>query len=241
MTNLELANKLKDVALNYKTSYMLGAWGHFTNTDLINQSVSRTDVKNSPYKQGALSIKDQGWMFDCVCLIKAILWGWTGDKSKPRGGGAKYASNGVPDIGADTMITKCSGISTDFSNIEIGEAVWVKGHIGVYVGDNQVVECTPRWSVCPGVKITNLGNRGATASPSRKWTKHGKLPYITYVKETKPVINKPVEKLNTYEQWAVDKGLFAGYSDGLFHFDNPITRGQVCIVLYRLWKLLGRD
>lgn len=32
-----------------------------------------------------------------------------------------YAYGGVPDIGADTMITKCSGVSTNFSKIVPGE------------------------------------------------------------------------------------------------------------------------
>ena len=44
-------------------------------------------------------------------LIKGILWGWDGDASRTYGG-AGYAINGVPDIGADTMITKCTGVST---------------------------------------------------------------------------------------------------------------------------------
>lgn len=80
--------------------------------------------------------------FDCVCLIKGVLWGWNGNASKTYGG-AGYAVNGVPDIGADTMITKCSGVSTDFSKIVPGEAVWLKGHIGVYIGGGKVIECTP--------------------------------------------------------------------------------------------------
>ena len=41
------------------------------------------------------------------------------------------------------------------------------------------------------------------------------------------------EKLNKFEQWAVSIGLFTGYGDGKFHFDQPLTRGQLCVVLYR--------
>ena len=80
--------------------------------------------------------------FDCSGLIKGILWGWDGLPTATYGG-AKYTSNGVPDISADQMITKCSGVTTDFSNIEIGEAVWMPGHIGIYIGDGLAVECTP--------------------------------------------------------------------------------------------------
>lgn len=100
--------------------------------------------------------------FDCSGLIKGILWGF----NTPSG--VKYASNGVPDINADTMIKVCKDVSTDFSSVEIGEAVWIPGHIGVYIGDGKVIECTPQWK--NGVQITS----------KRKWQKHGKLPYITY-------------------------------------------------------------
>ena len=40
---------------------------------------------------------------------------------------------------ADTMITKCANVSTDFSHVEIGEALWCEGHIGVYIGNGQSV------------------------------------------------------------------------------------------------------
>ena len=114
--------------------------------------------------------------FDCVCLIKGLLWGWNGDASKTYGG-AQYAVNGVPDIGADTMITKCSNISTDFSKIEVGEAVWLSGHIGIYIGDGLAVECTPSWKNCVQVTACNCAKSGYNR---RNWTKHGKLPYVSY-------------------------------------------------------------
>lgn len=110
--------------------------------------------------------------------IKGVLWGWCGDASKTYGG-ASYASGGVPDIGADTMITKCSGLSTDFSRIVPGEAVWLKGHIGVYIGGGKVIECSPAFKNC--VQVTACLNIGAISGLNgRRWTKHGKLPYITY-------------------------------------------------------------
>lgn len=116
--------------------------------------------------------------FDCVCMIKGVLWGWNGDASKTYGG-ASYASGGVPDIGADDMITKCSGVSTDFSKIVPGEAVWLKGHIGVYIGGGKVIECSPAFKNC--VQVTACLNIGAISGMNgRRWTKHGKLPYITY-------------------------------------------------------------
>ena len=120
--------------------------------------------------------------FDCVCLIKGVLWGWSGDTSKTYGG-ATYNSNGVPDTSADGMIRFCQNVSTDFSNIVPGEAVWLSGHIGIYIGNGLAVECTPKWKNC--VQITAVANIGSVAGyQSRRWTKHGKLPYVEYSAQT---------------------------------------------------------
>lgn len=186
----EFIAKLKDVANNHKTLYVMGCFGapmtaankkrwiekeHYN----YNNKSARTKCIN------AASTDTFG--FDCVNLIKAILWGWSGDKSKTYGG-AKYKANGVPDVNADGMIKLCSGVTADFSKIEVGEAVWCKGHIGVYIGDGLAVECTPAWK--NKVQITAVKNIGTKSGyNARQWTKHGKLPYIEYdvKKETKPV------------------------------------------------------
>lgn len=177
MTNKELAAKLIDIAKNYKTLYVMGCFGapmtpankkRYTQNHSYNRQASRTAMIN------AASADTFG--FDCVCLIKGVLWGWKGDKNAVYGG-ATYASNGVPDIGADSMIKVCKNVTTDFSHIEVGEAVWTEGHIGVYVGNGLAVECTPRWD--NKVQITAC-NRSVSGYNRRNWTKHGKLPYVKY-------------------------------------------------------------
>ena len=179
MTNIELAKRLIDIAKNYKTLYVLGCFGaplyaankkRYSNNYEYNKKAARTAKINAA--------SDDTFGFDCVCLIKGVLWGWEGDKGEVYGG-AGYAINGVPDIGADAMIKKCSDVTTDFTDIEIGEAVWMSGHIGVYVGDGLAVECTPKWA--DGVQLTAC-NRSVSGYNRRDWTKHGKLPYITYEK-----------------------------------------------------------
>ena len=47
----------------------------------------------------------------------------------------------------------------------------------MYIGDGLAVECTPSWKNC--VQITAC-NRDVAGYNRRNWTKHGKLPYITY-------------------------------------------------------------
>ena len=75
------------------------------------------------------------------------------------------------------MITKCKDISTDFTKIEIGEVVWMSGHIGIYIGGGLAVECTPRWDNKVQITACNCSKSGYNM---HNWTKHGKLPYISY-------------------------------------------------------------
>lgn len=187
-TATELVKACKDAA-SHKTLYVMGCFGAPMNTAnkkryTANHSYNKKADRTA--KINAASADTFG--FDCVCLIKGLLWGWNGDASRTYGG-ASYAVNGVPDIGADSMIKVCKEVSTDFSKIVPGEAVWMEGHIGVYIGDGLAIECTPRWDDC--VQITAVHNIGTkTGYNGRKWTKHGKLPYITYtetIKETPAV------------------------------------------------------
>ena len=177
MTNTELVKKLIDVANNYKTLYVMGCFGAPMTEANKQRYINHHEYnRRTNPKKCILGASPDTFGFDCVNLIKAILWGWNGDKSKVYGG-AKYTANGVPDISADGMIAKCLNVSTDFSNLEIGEAVWCPGHIGVYIGDGLAVECSPAWKNCVQITACNCTKSGYNR---RDWTKHGKIPYITY-------------------------------------------------------------
>ena len=194
-TGNELATACLNVAQNYNTLYVLGCFGA-----PMTASNKERYTKNLDYnakearKKMILAASEDTFGFDCVCLIKGLLWGWEGDIGNVYGG-AKYASNGVPDIGADQIIEKCSSVSTDFSQIQVGELLWMKGHVGIYIGDGLAVECTPAWKNC--VQVTAVHNIGKkTAYNGRKWTKHGKLPYVSYeatsgLTPLKPVTPQP--------------------------------------------------
>ena len=200
-TGQELAAKCKEVAQNHKTLYVLGCIGaplNATNKDRYCRNLSYNRQTERTVKIKSASADTFG--FDCVCFIKSLLWGWFGDKSKTYGG-AVYNSNNVPDIDADQMIRVCSGVSADFSNIEVGEVVWMEGHIGVYVGGGLAVECTPKWK--DGVQITAVHNIGKKSGYNgRKWTKHGKLPYGKY--EAAKTETKPAAEGYTLEQFIRD-------------------------------------
>jgi hypothetical protein len=190
-TGQELATACLNVAKNYKTLYVMGCFGaplternkvRYTTNHSYNKKASRTKMINAA--------SEDTFGFDCVCFLKALLWGWCGDKTQTYGG-AKYASGGVPDVNADGMIELCKEVSTDFSKIQIGEAVWLKGHIGIYVGDGLSVECTPSWKNCVQVTVV----RNIKSGTGHKWTKHGKLPWLTYEKAEAPEVKEPEEKL----------------------------------------------
>lgn len=139
--------------------------------DFINE-LKRVEKLPTLYKLGTfLNKKDSnGYLLsDCSGLVKGILWGYPDD--------GKYASNGVPDNNADTIITKCKNVSTNFNNISRGEFVWMSGHCGIYIGDGQVIESSPKWE--NGVQITKLSQRN--------WKKHVELPWIDYDEDDKEV------------------------------------------------------
>lgn len=172
---------LTAIATKYKTVY---AWGMFGSRITKKSVTAKTKQYPNWYDSRRLysvfeplyKLDTPTYGFDCVGLVKAVLWGWTDST------GAKYASNRVPDVSADAMITKCSEISSDFTRISVGEFVWMRGHCGVYIGDGKVVESTPIWK--NGVQITALS--------TRKWLKHGKLPYVEYEEVATVTITLPV-------------------------------------------------
>ncbi len=181
-TNVEFVKKVKEVATNYKTLYVMGCFGAPLKEAYKDRYCNNYDYNKQPTRTAMIKAASADTFgFDCVCLIKGVLWGWNGNKNHVYGG-AEYYSNGVPDINENAMINSCSGVSTDFSKIEVGEAVWMSGHIGVYIGDGLAVECTPAWE--NKVQITAVGNIGTKKGyNTRTWTKHGKLPYFAYIKE----------------------------------------------------------
>lgn len=101
---------------------------------------------------------------DCVGLIKS--YGWL-DADDLR---IRYGSGGMPDIGADAMYynAQVKG-SLDTMPETPGLAVWRSGHIGVYVGNGEVIEAM---GTAYGVVRTKLAERS--------WTAWLEIPYISY-------------------------------------------------------------
>lgn len=181
-----LVDKAVDIAKNYKTLYVMGCFG----APMTAENKTRYTQNHAYNKQAARTAMIKAatadtFGFDCVNLIKGILWDWCGDASKRYGGAiyptaAMFAAGACPDVGADGMIAKCTGVSTTgWASMVPGEAVWLSGHIGIYIGDGLVVESSPAFA--NKVQITAVANIGPKSGySSRKWTKHGKIPWVDY-------------------------------------------------------------
>lgn len=107
---------------------------------------------------------------DCVNgAIKGAIWSELG-RRKPV-----YGSHECPDKSADGMFSYCKKIGMDWGTIDtmpdkIGLAVRSSGHVGVYVGNGEVVE----WRGFKyGCVVTKL--------KERKWLHWYELPWIDYV------------------------------------------------------------
>ena len=105
---------------------------------------------------------------DCIGLIKSYAW-YNDDTGEIVAG-----SNGFTDCGANTIWNnvKEGGAISTMPDIP-GLAVWMDGHIGVYVGNGEVVEAQ---GTAYGVVKTQLSGRG--------WTKWLKIPNIKYVNQS---------------------------------------------------------
>lgn len=171
----DFCKRLISCATDYNTMYVSGCFG----APLISSTIERYINKNSYNKKienlirkCAKDYDEHGKItfgFDCVCLVKGILWGWYGNE-KHIYGGAVYKKNDIPDFGVNSLYKYCTGWSNNFDKIIPCEIVWLSGHCGIYVGNGNVVECTPKWD--NKVQIRKLSDRN--------WKRHGKLNFINY-------------------------------------------------------------
>lgn len=144
--------------------YVWGTYGNVLTESLL-------AYKLEQYPDGVGNYEDlirANWLggrtTDCVGLIKG--YGWLSPETMT----IDYGTHGMPDIGANQMYynAKESGPISTMPDIP-GLAVWHEGHIGVYIGNGQVVEAM---GTRYGVVKTELAGRG--------WTHWLKVPYINY-------------------------------------------------------------
>ena len=159
--NFEYLDKLLNIQKNYSTFYGWGAFGAYA------------DYGNNRTRYKAKAAPAGSFLFDCGGFAyKAIPWGWNG--SATRYGGAIYKK--IPELETNNILKICGDVSTDFTKIEVSEILYMPGHVGIYAGNGDVLECTTAGK--GGVIISTLAM--AKLLHGSAWTKHGKLPFIDY-------------------------------------------------------------
>lgn len=173
-TNIGLAEYAK---AQLGLPYWYGTFGQTSNLSLYNSKKKQypayytsTDFENQFGKR----------VHDCVGLIKGYLWSET-LTSTP-----KY--NSSQDVSANGMFSKCveKGDINSMPDI-IGICVFMSGHIGVYIGNGEVIEARGH---AYGVVKTKLSERG--------WKNWGKIPYIEY-ETTNQIVETPIAPMSTYQ------------------------------------------
>lgn len=142
-------------------------WGSFGNI----LSESRLDAMMAQYPDGVGGYETfirENWVgrrtTDCMGLIKG--YGWLNPDTLQ----ITYGTNGMPDVNADTCYAQAT-VKGPMNTIPDtpGLAVWRSGHIGVYIGNGEVIEAM---GTKYGVVKTRLDERN--------WTAWLEIPYIHY-------------------------------------------------------------
>lgn len=145
--------------------------------------------------------------FDCVVSVKCILWNFRNDYKINKRGGTIYCSNGVPDFTCNGALNYCTDVSTNFEHLTPGEYLCMKGtkynHTGIYLGDGKVFEDTTGWGTKKAIisDINNKGIRSYKGKTNLKWTYHGKLKWIDYSEEPKPINQVAILQECLNKQW----------------------------------------
>lgn len=145
--------------------YVYGTYGNVLTEGLLQDRAAVFGGEVTNY----MDFIRQNWLgkrtADCVGLIKG--YGWYDSAS----GGIVVGSNGMMDVTANGMFESADVKGTIDTIPEVpGLAVWHQGHIGIYIGNGEVIEAM---NTTRGVTRTKLAGR--------EWTHWLQIPYISYV------------------------------------------------------------
>lgn len=148
------------------TGYLYGTYGKILTPEILSAKLRQYPTKVQPHLE---YIRKQ-WMGkpvqDCVGLIKGHYW--TDDEGR-----IVYRLDKLPDLSANGLFDAATkkGPIAELPDTR-GILLWKKGHVGVYVGDEEVVEAHGSLS---GVIRTKLHET--------KWTHWFECSFIDYVPE----------------------------------------------------------
>jgi hypothetical protein len=108
MTNKEFVRLLENIS-KMKTYYIKGGFGHVLKASNKKRLIDQYKYnKDRADKINALD--PSTFAFDCCGLVKAVLWGFTGDRTKTYGG-AVYEANGLKDVNETGLLKLCKRLN----------------------------------------------------------------------------------------------------------------------------------
>lgn len=178
MNNLELVEYAKKcLALGENSIYVYGSFGNKLTTSFCESKYKQypsinTASRTTRYKK---LCDGKHYGFDCVGLIKSFYWGGYGN--------TKYNANS--DVSANGMynVAKVKGNISTIDKSRKGLLVQMDGHIGIYIGNNEVIESTISTKFAK--QGHGLGGVCKTKLSDRKWLHWLECPFIEYIEETK--------------------------------------------------------
>ena len=156
--------------------YVYGTYGNILTEGLLQDRASMF----GEHVTGFEDFIRENWMrrrtADCVGLIKGYGW------YNPDSGEIVVGTNGMADVTANGMFDAATVKGTIDTIPETpGLAVWQDGHIGIYIGNGEVIEAM---GTEQGVVKTTL--------PSG-WTHWLEIPYISYASTEEPTTESTEE------------------------------------------------
>lgn len=193
-TNIGLVEYARK-ALAERWGYVWGTFGLILTDTLFQQKLKQHPLEVGRYE----AFIRQNWLgrktTDCAGLIKSYMWEENG--RIPYKAKTDVSANGMYNVARE------KGAINTMPDIP-GICVWRQGHIGVYIGNRQVIEAK---GTKYGVVQTPLRGLG-----SNNWTHWLKVPYIEYL-DWKEIIKKTTSNPEQWEK-AINTAVNVAKADG---------------------------